>query len=115
MFASNFVLDGINIVSKEKLLKADETKIANLLQQLKDDYKKDIDKIQEKDFDIFGNISQDKTKIKRRILWQIKILLEYCYECKFLNLCLFFVVKTLLASDSAHVYGCNFKVGCYFF
>ena len=26
--------------------------------------KKDIDKIQEKDFDIFGNISQDKTKIK---------------------------------------------------
>lgn len=64
MFASNFVLDGINIVSKEKLLKADETKIANLLQQLKDDYKKDIDKIQEKDFDIFGNISQDKTKIK---------------------------------------------------
>lgn len=26
-----------------------------------------------------------------------------------------FVVKTLLASDSAHVYGCNFKVGCYFF
>lgn len=64
LFASNFVLDGINIVSKEKLLKADETKIANLLQQLKDDYKKDIDKIQEKDFDIFGNISQDKTKIK---------------------------------------------------
>ena len=58
---------------------------------------------------------KDKTKIKRRILWQIKILLEYCYECKFLNLCLFFVVKTLLASDSAHVYGCNFKVGCYFF
>ena len=64
LFASNFVLDGINIVSKEKLLKADETKIANLLQQLKDDYKKDIEKIQEKDFDIFGNISQDKTKIK---------------------------------------------------
>ena len=28
------------------------------------DYKKDIDKIEEKDFDIFGNVSEDRTKIK---------------------------------------------------
>lgn len=64
LFASNFVLDGINIVSKTKLLKADEEKISNLLNELKADYKKDIDKIEEKDFDIFGNVSEDKTKIK---------------------------------------------------
>ena len=64
LFASNFVLDGINIVSKDKLLKEDELKISSLLQELKNDYKKDIEKIEEKDFDIFGNVSQDKTKIK---------------------------------------------------
>lgn len=64
LFASNFVLDGINIVSKTKLLKSDENKLASLLENLKDDYRKDIDKIEEKDFDIFGNVSEDKTKIK---------------------------------------------------
>ena len=64
LFASNFVLDGINIVSKTKLLKSDENKLENLLNNLKDDYKKDIDKIEKKDFDIFGNVSEDKTKIK---------------------------------------------------
>lgn len=64
LFASNFVLDGINIVSKTKLLKSDENKLENLLEELKNDYKKDIDKIEEKDFDIFGNVSEDKTKIK---------------------------------------------------
>ena len=64
LFASNFVLDGINIVSKTKLLKSDEEKLSNLLEALKADYRKDIDKIEEKDFDIFGNVSEDKTKIK---------------------------------------------------
>lgn len=64
LFASNFVLDGINIVSKTKLLKSDENKLESLLFELKDDYKKDIDKIEEKDFDIFGNVSEDRTKIK---------------------------------------------------
>ena len=64
LFASNFVLDGINIVSKTKLLKSDEEKLSNLLEEIKEDYRKDIDKIEEKDFDIFGNVSEDKTKIK---------------------------------------------------
>lgn len=64
VFASNFVLDGINIVSKSKLLESDEEKISNLLNALKEEYKKDIEKIEAKDFDIFGNISEDKTKIK---------------------------------------------------
>ena len=64
IFASNFVLDGINIVSKNKLLKKDQEKISNILEELKQEYKKDIEKIEKKDFDIFGNISEDKTKIK---------------------------------------------------
>lgn len=64
VFASNFVLDGINIVSKKKLLKSDEEKISKLLDTLKQEYKDNIDKIEEKDFDIFGNVSEDKTKIK---------------------------------------------------
>ena len=64
IFASNFILDGINIVSKKELLKADEEKIKKLLETLKDEYRKDIDKIEVKDFDIFGNVAEDKTKIK---------------------------------------------------
>lgn len=64
LFASNFVLDGINIVSKTKLLKTDEEKLQNLLEELKNEYRKEIEKIEEKDFDIFGNVSEDRTKIK---------------------------------------------------
>lgn len=64
LFASNFVLDGINMVAKSKLLKSDEKKISELLESLKNEYREDIDRIEEKDFDIFGNVSEDKTKIK---------------------------------------------------
>lgn len=63
-FAANFVLDGINILSKDQILKEDEEKIIGILQNLKGEYKKDIEKIEAKDFDIFGNVSEDKTKIK---------------------------------------------------
>lgn len=34
------------------------------MDKLKEEYKVNIEKIQKKDFDIFGNISEDKTKIK---------------------------------------------------
>ena len=64
IFASNFILDGINIVSKEELLKDNKDKIEKILEKLKEEYRKDIDKIQVKDFDIFGNVAEDKTKIK---------------------------------------------------
>ena len=64
VFASSFVLDGINLASKEKLLKEDKVKIANILKALKIEYEAQIDTIKEKDFDIFGNISEDSTKIK---------------------------------------------------
>ncbi len=64
IFASNFVLDGINIVSKTKLVEKDKQKVAKLLQELQGEYKKEAETIEAKDFDIFGNVSQDKTKIR---------------------------------------------------
>ena len=64
MFAANSVLDGINIVSKNELSKEDTESLEKLLSSLKEEYKENIEKIEKKDFDIFGNISEDKTKIK---------------------------------------------------
>lgn len=63
-FAANFVLDGINIVSKEKTLKKDEAKIKKILDNLQLEYKDNLEQIEKKDFDIFGNVAEDKTKIK---------------------------------------------------
>lgn len=63
-FAANFVLDGINIVSKDRIIKEDEEKIKSLLYNLQNEYSLNIEKIEKKDFDIFGNVSEDKTKIK---------------------------------------------------
>ncbi len=64
MFAANSVLDGINLVSKNELSKDDTETLEKLLNSLKEEYKENIEKIEKKDFDIFGNISEDKTKIK---------------------------------------------------
>lgn len=65
LFASNYVLEGINLVSKKKLSKSDEEDIINLLDDLQEEYKENLEIIEEKDFDIFGNVSEDKTKIKK--------------------------------------------------
>lgn len=65
LFASNYVLEGINLVSKKKLSKSDEEDIINLLDDLQEEYKENLETIEEKDFDIFGNVSEDKTKIKK--------------------------------------------------
>lgn len=63
-FAANFVLDGINVVSKNKILKKDETTIQKLLESLQSEYRNNLEQIEKKDFDIFGNVAEDKTKIK---------------------------------------------------
>lgn len=63
-FAANYVLDGINVVSKKKLLKKDEEKLKGILKKLQEEYKENLDQIEKKDFDIFGNVAEDKTKIK---------------------------------------------------
>lgn len=64
IFAGNFVIDGVNLISKKKPTKADESKIKKMLMDLQNEYKNNIEKIEKKDFDIFGNVSEDKSKVK---------------------------------------------------
>ena len=64
IFATTCDIDTFNILKKEKILKKDEKEIENTLKELKKEFKQDINKIKEKDFDIFGNVAEDKTKIK---------------------------------------------------
>lgn len=64
VFACLNDLNAFNILSKEKILKREENKIQKKLEKLKEEYIENIDEITQKDFDIFGNVAQDKTKIK---------------------------------------------------
>ena len=53
-----------NLLAKDKLLKKDEKEINDIIKIEKEQYKEDYEKIKEKDFDIFGSVVEDKTKIK---------------------------------------------------
>lgn len=64
IFAIRNDIDTFNILNKEKALKKDDALITKKIKELKQEYENEIDIIKEKDFDIFGNIAQDKTKIK---------------------------------------------------
>lgn len=64
IFAISKDIETFNILSKEKILKKDEKQIENKLKEIKKQYEADFEKIKEKDFDIFGNVVEDKTKIK---------------------------------------------------
>lgn len=64
VFAIYNDIETFNIVSKEKILKKDEKIIENKLKNKKEQYNIDYEKIKEKDFDIFGNVVEDNTKIK---------------------------------------------------
>lgn len=64
IFAIRNDLNTFNILSKEKILKKDDTQIQKQINKFKEEYIENIDAINEKDFDIFGNVAQDKTKIK---------------------------------------------------
>ncbi len=67
IFAMKQVLPSIQILNHTKsneLNKEQEEKIKNELDNLKKSYENDIDLIKSKDFDIFGGMSEDKTKIK---------------------------------------------------
>ena len=57
-------LESFNIVGKEKKLKKDDAKVLKNLNQMKKEYEDNIEEIKKKDFDIFGNVIEDKTKIK---------------------------------------------------
>lgn len=64
VFACLNDLNTFNMLNKEKTLKREENKIQKKLKEFKEEYIENIDTITEKDFDIFGNVAQDKTKIK---------------------------------------------------
>ncbi len=67
IFAMKQVLPSIQILNHTKsneLNKEQEEKINAELENLKKSYENDIDLIKAKDFDIFGGMSEDKTKIK---------------------------------------------------
>lgn len=64
VFAIKQDIDTFNILNKPKVLKKDDTQIQKKIKELKQEYMENIDTIEEKDFDIFGNVAQDKTKIK---------------------------------------------------
>lgn len=57
-------IDTFNILNKQKILKKDDNQIQKQIKSMKEEYIENIDIIKEKDFDIFGNVAQDKTKIK---------------------------------------------------
>ena len=64
IFAIYNDIESFNLLSKEKVLKKDEKEIENKLKTLKEQYKENYEQIKEKDFDIFGSVVEDKTKIK---------------------------------------------------
>lgn len=57
-------IESFNIIEKEKVLKKDDIKIQKNLNKIKSEYEENIEEITKKDFDIFGNVVEDKTKIK---------------------------------------------------
>lgn len=64
VFACLNDLYSFNILNKEKVAKREDNRIKKKLESLQNEYIENIDIITEKDFDIFGNVAQDKTKIK---------------------------------------------------
>ena len=62
IFAIEQELPVFQIIEKDKLLKKDKEKLQERLEQLQEQYIQEG--IEEKGFDIFGNVIEDKTKIK---------------------------------------------------
>lgn len=57
-------IETFNLLSKAKLLKKDEKQIQEILENKQQKYEEQYEQIEKKDFDIFGNVVEDKTKIK---------------------------------------------------
>ena len=64
IFAIYEDIEAFNIDRKQKKLKKDEKYLENSLKEKQKEYEENIESIREKDFDIFGNVVEDKTKIK---------------------------------------------------
>ena len=57
-------INSFSILNKNRVLKKDEKEIEKNLNKLKEEYVENYEQIKEKDFDIFGSVVEDKTKIK---------------------------------------------------
>ena len=64
IFAIYQDLEAFNIDRKDKKLKKDEKYLEKSLNANKEEYEANFETLQEKDFDIFGSVIEDKTKIK---------------------------------------------------
>lgn len=64
VFAIYQDIEAFNIERKDKKLKKDEKYLEKSLKEKQKEYEENFEKIQEKDFDIFGSVVEDKTKIK---------------------------------------------------
>lgn len=64
IFAIHQDIEAFRIMQKEKKLKKDEKYLEKSLKSKQKEYEQDAEAIAEKDFDIFGNITEDNTKIK---------------------------------------------------
>lgn len=57
-------IEAFNIERKEKKLKKDEKYLEKSLKEKQEEYEANFETIKQKDFDIFGSVVEDKTKIK---------------------------------------------------
>ena len=64
IFAIYQDIEAFNIERKAKKLKKDEKYLEKSLKEKQKAYEENLENIQEKDFDIFGSVVEDKTKIK---------------------------------------------------
>jgi len=64
IFAIYQDIEAFNIERKDKILKKDEKYLEKSLKEKQKEYEENFEILQEKDFDIFGSIVEDKTKIK---------------------------------------------------
>jgi len=64
IFAIYQDVEAFNIEKKDKKLKKDEKYLEKSLSQKQKEYEENYESLQEKDFDIFGSVIEDKTKIK---------------------------------------------------
>ena len=65
IFAAYQDIEIFNIERKDKKLKKDDKIFEKSLKGLKEEYEADFENLKEKDFDIFGSVVEDKTKIKQ--------------------------------------------------
>ena len=77
IFAIYQDIESFNIERKDKKLKKDEKYLEKSLKEKQQEYEENFDILQEKDFDIFGSVVEDKTKIKLLKNMGLKLKKDY--------------------------------------